>query len=133
VVSTKNFPLRQVVTTLLVILILGGLLAGCVVVVMNWVTVSWTDKIPPGQIEQAPLTLSPGERTDEVHAIIQPYYEEALGTLKAATRTEIAARVLAPIQRINVRADGGITPRAPSKPCPPAHAPPTEYIGICSI
>jgi len=42
--------------------------------------------------------------TYEVHEIEKPYIEEAIGTLKAASRTEISSRVLATIDRIAVRA-----------------------------
>ena len=102
----KNIPILKIVIALALALVLIGILVVSIVVAMKWISIdiSWNQKIPPGQIEQEPQKLSPSDQTDRVHAIVQPYYEEALGTLKAATRTEIAARVLAPIQRINVRA-----------------------------
>lgn len=40
----------------------------------------------------------------EVQVRVKPTIEEAIGTLKAATRTEVSSRVLAPINRITVRA-----------------------------
>ena len=48
--------------------------------------------------------LPKGDEIEEVHEIIKPYFEEAVGTLKAAQRTEISSRILAPIQEITVRA-----------------------------
>jgi len=96
----------RIATATLLAVVLVGILVVSVVVAMKLVTVdvSWTEKIPPGQQEQPRRTLGPGDRVEEVHPVVQTYYEEAVGTLKAATRTEIAARVLAPIQRITVRA-----------------------------
>jgi RND family efflux transporter MFP subunit len=41
---------------------------------------------------------------DQVHPVDQPYYAEAIGTLKAASRTQISARVMAEIKSIKVRA-----------------------------
>ena len=64
----------------------------------------FVEKIEPGQTDVATRTLAPDDETDVVHEIRKSYFEEAVGTLKAASRTEIAARVLAPINRIAVRA-----------------------------
>ncbi|MFH1918321.1 MAG: efflux RND transporter periplasmic adaptor subunit [Planctomycetota bacterium] len=47
---------------------------------------------------------SPGYGTYEVHEIEKSYIEEAIGTVKAASRTEISSRVLATIDRIAVGA-----------------------------
>lgn len=42
--------------------------------------------------------------TEIVHEVIKDYIIEAVGTLKAASRTEISARVMAPIEEVHVRA-----------------------------
>ena len=102
----KNLPVWKIASTLLLSLLLIGILIVSVVVAMKWVSVevSWTEKIPPGQLGSEPRKLSPDDRVDVVHPVSKQYIEEALGTLKAATRTQIAARVLAPIQRVTGRA-----------------------------
>lgn len=108
--SMKTLPVRKIAVALLLAVVLVGVLVVSAVVAMKWVTISWTQRIPPGDEEQPARKLPPGEETnvEEVHEVIQPYFEEAVGTLKAATRTEISARVLAPIQRILVRAGQGV-------------------------
>jgi len=110
VASMKTLPVRKIAVALLLAVVLVGVLVVSAVVAMKWVTISWTQRIPPGDEEQPARKLPPGEETnvEEVHEVIQPYFEEAVGTLKAATRTEISARVLAPIQRILVRAGQGV-------------------------
>lgn len=104
----KKIPIWKITSVLLLAFVLMGLLVVSVVVAMKWITldVSWTQKIPPGQSAHPPRVLAPADRdnVEEVHEVIQPYVEEALGTLKASTRTEISARVLAPIERVLVRA-----------------------------
>ena len=105
-VSIKNLPIWKIVSALLLASVLIGILVVSVVVAMKWISVdiSWTEKIPPGSSDNETRKLSPEDRVDVVHPVEKEYIEEALGTLKAATRTEIAARVLAPIQRMMVRA-----------------------------
>ena len=102
--SMKKLPIWKIVSASVLTLVLIGILVVSVVVAMKWVTVSWTRKIPPGETEQPVRKIADGAKVEEVHEIVQPYFEEALGTLKAATRTEISARVLAPIQRVMARA-----------------------------
>src|SRR3972149_4842975 len=74
--------------------------------VIAWLSGMFHEKIPPGEEKVVQRTLAEEDknRIDEVHEIYQPYYEEAVGTLKASSRTEISARVLAPINKITVRA-----------------------------
>jgi RND family efflux transporter MFP subunit len=91
---------------------LGVALIGIVILViavavsmkMVTVDVSLAEKIAPGETAAPARTLGPNDRTDVVHEVEKEYMEEAVGTLKAASRTEIAARVLAPIEKINARA-----------------------------
>jgi len=62
-----------------------------------------TEKIKPGEAEVAVREFHPDrDEAEEVHQIDKPYFDEAVGTVKAANRTEISARVLAPINRIHV-------------------------------
>lgn len=76
---------------------------GLLVAVIAWLSGAFTDKIEPGRADVDRPTL--GDRpTDVVHEINKDYIEEAVGTLKAASRTEVSARVLADIKSINVSA-----------------------------
>ena len=61
-------------------------------------------KIAPDQkvTAAAEPTLPEDAVVEEVHEIEQPYVEEAIGTLKAASRTQISSRVLAHIDEIKV-------------------------------
>jgi RND family efflux transporter MFP subunit len=76
------------------------------VVVIAWLAGAFTRKIPAGQTAVAGDALAGLQDygTYEVQEISKDYIEEAIGTLKAASRTEIAARVLARIDKITVRA-----------------------------
>jgi RND family efflux transporter MFP subunit len=71
-----------------------------------WWTGAFESKIEPDQTAVA--STLPGSLsdyvTDEVHPVDQPYYAEAIGTLKAASRTAISARVMAEIKSVEVRA-----------------------------
>ncbi len=81
----------------------GGLLAvGMVVMVgiIAWMAGLFIEKIPPGsQAQAAPARDLP---FDQVHKVHKTYYEEAVGSLKAASRTEISSRVMAEITAIHV-------------------------------
>jgi RND family efflux transporter MFP subunit len=71
-----------------------------------WWTGAFESRIEPDQKPVAsavPGSLADYD-TDEVHPVDQPYYAEAIGTLKAASRTAISARVMAEIKSIEVRA-----------------------------
>jgi RND family efflux transporter MFP subunit len=76
------------------------------VVVIAWLAGAFTTKTPPGQTALADDTLADLQDygTYEVQEISKDYIEEAIGTLKAASRTEIASRVLSRIDKITVRA-----------------------------
>jgi len=82
------------------------LAAGLVVLVLviAWLSGFFVEKIPAGTAPVAQRKLAPDTPTDMVHEVVKTYYEEAVGTLKAASRTEISSRVLAPIEKIHVRA-----------------------------
>jgi len=74
------------------------------VLVIAWLAGFFQEKIVAGQGEVAVRTLPDGGQTDVVHPIVQPYFEEAVGTLRAASRTEISSRIMARINEITVRA-----------------------------
>jgi multidrug efflux pump subunit AcrA (membrane-fusion protein) len=74
------------------------------VLVIAWLAGFFQEKIVAGQGEVAVRRLPDGAKTDIVHPIVQPYFEEAVGTLRAASRTEISSRIMARINQIKVRA-----------------------------
>lgn len=76
------------------------------VVVIAWLAGAFTRKIPAGQAALPGDALADlkAQGTYEVQEISKDSIEEAIGTLKAASRTEISSRVLARINEITVRA-----------------------------
>jgi len=76
------------------------------VAVIAWLAGVLVDKIQPGPAVAADRVMAPADkdRWDIVHEVRKEYFEEAVGTLKAASRTEISARVLAVINKIYVSA-----------------------------
>ncbi len=80
------------------------------VLVIAYLAGMFLEKIPGGQapVAQAQPIPRQGSEIYTVEPKEKPYIEEAIGTLKAATRTEISSRVLAPIDRITVRAGDAV-------------------------
>ena len=76
------------------------------IVVVAWLAGVMVEKIKPGPADVVVRRLDPDRQhsTYEVREVVKQYVEEAVGTLKSAQRTEISARVLAPIDRISVSA-----------------------------
>ena len=76
------------------------------VAVIAWLAGAFTKPIPPGQTALADEALADlkARGTYKVEQISKDFIEEAIGTLKAASRTEISSRVLSRIDRITVRA-----------------------------
>lgn len=66
----------------------------------------FTEKIPPSETKVVEASLSEEElqETAEVHEVTKEYFSESVGTLKAASRTEISSRIMAPIEEIRVNA-----------------------------
>ncbi|NLS94326.1 MAG: efflux RND transporter periplasmic adaptor subunit [Planctomycetaceae bacterium] len=65
----------------------------------------FTEKIQPGRSgDLAGSTAAGNSETDVVHEIVQPYVAEAIGTLRAAARTDVSAQVAARILEIRVKA-----------------------------
>jgi membrane fusion protein, multidrug efflux system len=84
------------------------LLAGLVVMVLAiaWLSGMFAEKIKPAATVRVERRLTPAQRQqlDEVHEVEKEYFAEAVGTLRAAVRTEISARILAPIGEVRVKA-----------------------------
>lgn len=74
--------------------------------VIGWLAGLFIPKIQPGETvaDRGRVTLGDSAEVDEVREVVKPYIEDAVGTLKAATRTQIAARIMAPIEQIHVNA-----------------------------
>ena len=82
-------------------------IAGFAVLVLTiaWLAGAFTTKIEPGDRELAVRRWEgKPEELDSVDEIIKDVTEEAIGTLKAANRTAISAKVMATIQEITVTA-----------------------------
>ena len=79
----------------------AGLVA--LVLAIAWLAGTFETKITPSTptAESVPLANQP---TDLVHEVTKDYIEEAVGTLKAASRTVVSAKVLARIEEITVSA-----------------------------
>ena len=86
--------------------VFGLAMLAAVVLAMAWWIGVFSEKITPGETEVAVGTLDAARRyaTEQVHEVEKQYVEEAVGTLRAASRTELSSRVLATVVRINVRA-----------------------------
>ncbi|MBX3423141.1 MAG: efflux RND transporter periplasmic adaptor subunit [Pirellulaceae bacterium] len=84
---------------------------GLAVLVMTiaWLTGMFVSKVPPGHVASDELRFS-GEPTDEVHEVNKATIEEAVGTLKASSRTILSAKLLATIESISVAAGDVVTP-----------------------
>jgi membrane fusion protein, multidrug efflux system len=74
------------------------------ILLVLWIAGVFTPKIGPGHEPVTAERLAEHDRTDQVHEVVKPYFEEALGSVKAADRTEISSRILAPIGEITVAA-----------------------------
>lgn len=90
--------LRVVVKVVPIILGLAGL-----ALVIAWISGVFETKIPPGETSQITRRLE-DQPTDVVHEVTKDYIEEAVGTLKAASRSVISAKILATIEEIHVSA-----------------------------
>lgn len=80
---------------------LAGLAA--LVAVIAWLAGAFESKIAPGERAVATRRLS-DRSAAAVEEVTQPYTEEAVGTLKAADRTIISARILAAVEQMAVAA-----------------------------
>jgi RND family efflux transporter MFP subunit len=96
----KSERLRRLISQGSKILTVGILLGGCVGIIA-WLSGMFVQKIPPGRTDQEYVTE--GELvTDTVHEVDRPVIEEAIGTLRAANRTNVSSRIMATIAEILV-------------------------------
>jgi len=97
--SAVNMQLLRALAKLLMVVISLTVL----VVAIAWLSGMFEEKVEPGWSERGHQRLS-DEPTDVVHEVTKEYIEEAVGTLKASSRTVVAAKLLATIDRIHVAA-----------------------------
>ena len=76
------------------------------VFVIAWLAGVTEEKIEPGPSDAVVRRVDPNQEQGvyEVREVFKDYFAEAVGTLKASSRTEISARVLAAIDVIRVHA-----------------------------
>ncbi len=98
----KEVVFKIAIKTALPILVALGVMALIIAVMIGM----FAEKIQPAATAPVQRTLSPERSVElgEIYEVEKEYFAEAVGTLRAATRTEIAPRILAPIDRIHVKA-----------------------------
>ncbi|NQU23291.1 MAG: efflux RND transporter periplasmic adaptor subunit [Candidatus Nealsonbacteria bacterium] len=76
------------------------------ILVIAWLAGVMVEKIEPGPSEAVVRRVDPNQQQGvyEVSEVFKDYVAEAVGTLRAASRTEISSRVLASINTIGVHA-----------------------------
>jgi len=79
---------------------------GLLGLIIAWLAGVFGEKIQPSETAEVQRVFSPhaADGIEEVHEVVKDYFSEAVGTLKAATRTEISARIMAPITEVRVKA-----------------------------
>ncbi len=78
--------------------------------IIAWMAGVFEEKIQPAEVELTVEKASPEELSTAytVREISKQVIEEAVGTLKAASRTEISSRVLGAIEEVKVRAGSNV-------------------------
>lgn len=75
-------------------------LAGMVGII-GWMSGIFSPKVEPGWSDRVPRVAG-DQPLEEIHELVRPVIEEAIGTLRASSRTNVASRVLATIDEIRV-------------------------------
>ncbi|TWT79855.1 Macrolide export protein MacA [Planctomycetes bacterium CA13] len=89
--------------------ILGIVVAlACLVLTIAWLSGMFQEKVAPGWAATG-VTKHTDEPTDVVHEIRKETIEEAIGTLKASSRTVVSSKLLATIDQISVTAGEEVT------------------------
>lgn len=71
------------------------------VLIIVWLAGAFEKKIQPAR-QELPVVDVASLPTEQVHEVVKEHVEEAVGTLKAASRTVISSRLLAVIEEIGV-------------------------------
>ncbi|MCS7237413.1 MAG: efflux RND transporter periplasmic adaptor subunit [Thermoguttaceae bacterium] len=100
----KLFPARRAGGVARPLLVIGGIIV--LAVAMAWFAGVFTPKISPEATAEAAIPTVDLSQYALVPVEVRekPFFQEAMGTLRAARRTNVAARVMARIVRISVRA-----------------------------
>ena len=87
-----------------------GIVAGLamLILIIAWLSGVFHKKIPPGE-GAISATLAADRPTDLVQEVEKEVVEEAIGTLKAASRSVVSAKILATIDEITVAAGDRVT------------------------
>jgi len=88
--------IRKGLTILLAVAILAGLLA--------YLSGAFRNRIEPSPVAAEERRLTPDQKTDEIHKVIDIETVEVAGTLRAERRTAVSARIMAAIVEMNARA-----------------------------
>jgi multidrug efflux pump subunit AcrA (membrane-fusion protein) len=84
-----------------ILLVASGL--AVLVITIAWLSEMFETKVEPGWTERGVQRYT-DEPTDVVHEVTKTYIEEAVGTLKASSRSIVSAKLLATIDEIHVKA-----------------------------
>ncbi len=80
----------------------GSLLSLTVLgLIIGWMSGMFRDKVEPDWIDRGP-SVAAVVGTDTVHEVLKPVIEEAVGTLRASSRTLISSRLMASVAEIMV-------------------------------
>ncbi|WP_197995036.1 efflux RND transporter periplasmic adaptor subunit [Gimesia panareensis] len=82
------------------------------ILLIAWLSGMFEEKVP-SDWEERGVRRHTSEPTTEVHEVTKPYVEEAVGTLKASSRTIVASKVLATIDKIYVKAGDQVSKGQP--------------------
>jgi RND family efflux transporter MFP subunit len=101
-----RFPQRAVGIAVRLIAIAGSLVA--LVLAIAWLSGMFEEKIEPNWSDRGVRQLTT-EPTDVVQEVQRAFTEEAVGTLKASSRTAVSSKLLAAIRTISVTAGDEVT------------------------
>ncbi len=96
-----QFPTKSIAVLGRLLLVAGGLLV--LVITIAWLSGMFEEKVEPGWTGRG-LLRHTDQPTDIVHEVEKSYIEEAVGTLKASSRTVVSSKLLATIAEIRVTA-----------------------------
>ncbi|MBX3417126.1 MAG: efflux RND transporter periplasmic adaptor subunit [Pirellulaceae bacterium] len=82
-------------------LIVAAVCLALLAVTIAWMGGYFNDKIEPDRRDRK-TEIADGQETDTIHEVIKPVIEEAVGTLRAASRTVISSRLMATVAEISV-------------------------------
>ncbi|MCA9021881.1 MAG: biotin/lipoyl-binding protein, partial [Planctomycetaceae bacterium] len=106
IMMKRSFAHKGLIIFFRIFMVIVGFAA--LVVSIAWLSGMFEPKVASDWQERG-VRRHTTETTSEVHEVTKPYVEEAVGTLKASSRTIVASKVLATIEKINVKAGDQVT------------------------